>query len=108
MDSIDILHFIYTRIKPEYPKYPMNIGMGIDFENPMGIGMGMGMTFENGYGCGYSYTRPEPAPRPSLEMGDKDVWLRKLHVGSKRHNLRLLHSILTIFEFILSSLLIFQ
>jgi len=56
------------RIKPEYLKYPMGIGMGmrIDFESPMDIGISMWMTFQNGYGCRYSYTCPELIPRPSL------------------------------------------
>ena len=59
----------------------MGMGMGIDFENLMGMGMGIGMTFENGYECRYSYTRSEPVPRPSLEQAKKDesvdglVWL---------------------------------
>ena len=64
MDSMDITFYILY--KPEYPKYPMGIGMRIDFENPMDIGMNMGMTFENKYGWGYSYTRPELASRSSL------------------------------------------
>jgi len=38
----------------------VGMGMGIDFENPMGIGMDIGMTFENGYGCRYNYTAPNP------------------------------------------------
>jgi len=43
----------------------MGMGMGINFENPIGMGMGMsmGMIFENGYRCGYSYTRPTPIPK---------------------------------------------
>ena len=40
----------------------MGMGMGIDFQNPMGTGM----IFENGYGCGYSSTHPVPALCPSL------------------------------------------
>jgi len=40
----------------------MGIGMGIDFENLMGMGMGMEIIFENGYGCGYSYTCPTSIP----------------------------------------------
>ena len=48
MDSMYITFYILYI--PEYPKYPMGMGMGIDFENPMDMGMGMGMTFENGYG----------------------------------------------------------
>ena len=51
---------------PKHPKYPMVMGMGICYENPMGIDAGMGMDFENGYGCGYISTHTEPAPCPSL------------------------------------------
>ena len=46
--------FIYTEIKPAYPLYPMDVGMGITLQYSIGmsIGMGMGMSinFENGYG----------------------------------------------------------
>ena len=53
-DLMDIT--FYTLYIPEYPKYPM------------GMGIGMGMTFENEYGCAHRYTRPEPASCPSLLM----------------------------------------
>jgi len=49
----------------------MGIGMGIDFENSMGIGMNIRMTFENGYECGYTYNRPESASRSSLSSTHK-------------------------------------
>ena len=61
----------------------MGMGMGIDFENPMGMGTDIGMTFENGYGCRYSYTCPEPAPCPSLvcvsKSGFKELLIQKLY-----------------------------
>ena len=47
-------------------KYPMGMGMRIDFENLMSMTVDMGMNFENVYGCGYSSTCLIPAPSPSL------------------------------------------
>ena len=64
----------YILYIPEYPKYPMDMSMGIDFENPMSMDMGMGMTFENEYGCGYSYIRSEPALRPSLSRIEQHIF----------------------------------
>ena len=42
--------FIYIRIKPAYPLYPVGMSMGITLQYLMGMGMGMSINFENEYG----------------------------------------------------------
>jgi len=61
-----ILHFIDTRTKFEYSKYPMSMDMDTNFENSIYIDVGMRIIFKNKYKYEYSYTFPESVPSPYL------------------------------------------
>ena len=56
-------HFAYaTQIKSINPKNPMDMGMDITIQNPIGVDMSMGMIFGNRYECGCGSASLELAP----------------------------------------------